>query len=77
LDSAVVQKVQFEVEQIDELLNASSPLFDLCSIREPNFVEKCGMALILQSFYNQYKKMKVLKYRASSIRFLVISQNLL
>jgi len=56
LDNAIVQKIQFEMEQIDELIGAASPLFALCKIREPDFVEKCGIALILQSFYNGIEK---------------------
>jgi hypothetical protein len=60
LDSAIIQKIQFEIEQIDELLCAVNPLFDLCKIREPDFVEKCGIALILQSFYNGIEKIMLL-----------------
>jgi len=30
LDNAIIQKIQFEIEQIDELIDAASPLFDLC-----------------------------------------------
>jgi hypothetical protein len=60
LDNAIIQKIQFEVEQIDELINAASSLFDLCKIREPDFVEKCGIALILQSFYNGIEKIMLL-----------------
>jgi hypothetical protein len=52
LDSAITQKILLEIEQIDELIDESSLLFDLCKIREPNFVERCGIALILHSFYN-------------------------
>jgi hypothetical protein len=52
LDSAVTQKILFEIEQIDQLIFDSSPLFDLCKTREPDFVERCGIALILHSFYN-------------------------
>jgi hypothetical protein len=52
LDNAITQKILFEIEQIDQLINDSSPLFKLCRIREPDFVEKCGTALILHSFYN-------------------------
>jgi len=52
LDNVTAQKVMFEIEQIDELINESSPLFDLCKIKEPDFVERCGIAMILQSFYN-------------------------
>ena len=52
LDSAITKKILFEIEQIDELITDSSPAFELCKIREPDFVEKCGIALILHSFYN-------------------------
>ena len=52
MDSAITQKILFEIEQIDELITDSSPVFHLCEIREPDFVEKCGIALILHSFYN-------------------------
>jgi len=60
LDNAIIQKIQFEIEQIDELINSASPLFDLCKIREPDFVERCGIALILQSFYNGIEKIILL-----------------
>ena len=60
MDNAVIQKIQFEIEQIDELIDASNPLFDLCKIREPDFVERCGIALILQSFYNGIEKIMLL-----------------
>lgn len=30
----------------------SSPLFNVCRIKEPDFVERCGIAMILHSFYN-------------------------
>jgi hypothetical protein len=52
LDNVTAQKILFEIEQINELINASSPLFDLCKIKEPDFVERCGIAMILHSFYN-------------------------
>jgi hypothetical protein len=60
LDSAIYQKVQYEIEQIDELLGAAGPIIDLCKIREPDFVEGCGIALILQSFYNGIEKILLL-----------------
>jgi hypothetical protein len=52
LDSAITQKILFEIEQIEELINETNLLSDLCKIREPDFVERCGIALILHSFYN-------------------------
>jgi hypothetical protein len=60
LDNAIIQKIQFEIEQINELLDEASPLFNLCKSKEPDFVEKCGMALILQSFYNGIEKIMLL-----------------
>ena len=60
MDSAIIQKVQFEIEQIDELINAASSLYALYKIGEPDFVEKCGIALILHSFYNGIEKITLL-----------------
>ena len=51
LDNAISQKVLFEIEQIDQLIHDSGPLFDLCRIKDPDFIERCGIALILHSFY--------------------------
>ena len=60
MDNVTAQKVLFEIEQIDELINESSPLFDLCKIKEPDFVERCGIAMILQSFYNGFENILLL-----------------
>jgi len=60
LDNAITKKILFEMEQIDQLINDSSPLLNLCNLREPDFVERCGIALILQSFYNGIENIVVL-----------------
>ena len=60
MDNTIIQKIQFEIEQIDELIDAASPLIDLCRNREPDFIERCGIALILQSFYNGIEKIMLL-----------------
>ena len=65
MDNATTQKILFEIEQIDELIGSSSPLFNLCKIREPDFVEKCGIALILHSFYNGIENITSLIIKAS------------
>ena len=52
MDNSIIQKITFEIEQIDENMDASQPLLDLCKTKEPDFVEKCGIAMILHSFYN-------------------------
>jgi len=68
LDNAIIQKIQFEIEQIDELIDASNPVFDLCRIKEPDFIEKCGVALILQSFYNGIEKLILLIIKNKDIK---------
>jgi len=52
LDNGITLKINFEIEEIDELLNSARPVFDLCKIREPDYVERCAIALILHAFYN-------------------------
>jgi hypothetical protein len=75
LDNAIIQKIQFEIEQIEELIKASSPVFQLCRIREPDFVEKCGIALILQSFYNGIEKIMLLIIKNKDMNLLKITAN--
>jgi len=52
LNNAIIQKLLFEIEQIDEHINASKPLVELCKTKEPNYAEKYGAAMVLHSFYN-------------------------
>ena len=52
MDKATVDKIFFEINQIDKLLDEAKPCIEACEITEPDFVERCGLALILQSFYN-------------------------
>ena len=52
MDNNIIQKILFEIDQIDELINESQTLLEICKTKEPDFVEKCGIAMILQSFYN-------------------------
>lgn len=40
------------MDQIDDHINSSTTLFDLCKIKELDYVEKCAMSMILHSFYN-------------------------
>lgn len=52
MDSIITKKVLFEIDQIDDHIHSSSPLFNLCKIKEPDYVEKCAISMILHSFYN-------------------------
>jgi hypothetical protein len=67
LDNATAQKILFEIEQIDELIHESSPLFDLCKIKEPDFVERCGIAMILHSFYNGIENILLLIIKSKDL----------
>ena len=60
MDNAVTKKILYEIEQIEENISASSLLIDLCKIKEPDFVEKCGISMILHSFYNGIENVMLL-----------------
>jgi len=42
LDNGLKAKVLYEISQIDKLIGDAKPLFDLCKIREPDFIEISG-----------------------------------
>jgi hypothetical protein len=66
LDNANKVKISFEISQIDKLLNDSKPLFDLCKIREPDFIELQAAAMILHSFYNGIENILVLIFKGNN-----------
>jgi hypothetical protein len=52
LDENVKRKILFEIAQIDEAINSTKLLRDLCKMKMPDTIEKSAAALLLQSFYN-------------------------
>jgi hypothetical protein len=52
LDKKVMQKILFEISQIDEVIESTKPLRDLCKMKVPDIIEKSAIALLFQSFYN-------------------------
>jgi hypothetical protein len=60
LDSAIIKKVLFEIEQIDEHISASTPLLNLCKTKEPDYAEICAIAMILHSFYRGVENIMLL-----------------
>jgi hypothetical protein len=60
LDNSTRAKILYEISRIDKLLNDSSPLINLCKIREPDYIEITAMAQILHSFYNGIESIIVL-----------------
>jgi len=51
LRDSVRQKLQHEIQQIDQLLESFRPLLNLTSAREPDIVELSALATVLHSFY--------------------------
>jgi hypothetical protein len=52
LDKNTFEKITFEISQIDEALNDTKPLRDLCKVKAPDKIESSAVALLLHSFYN-------------------------
>ena len=60
MDDKLKAKLTFEISQIDKLFDECKPLFDLCKIKEPDFIEMSAAAMVLHSFYNGIENMIVL-----------------
>jgi hypothetical protein len=60
LDNSTKAKILYEISRIDKLLNDSSPLINLCKMKEPDYIEITAMAQILHSFYNGIESIIVL-----------------
>jgi hypothetical protein len=45
-------KINYEITQIDKLINDCQPLIDICKVKTPDFVEMSAAAMVLHSFYN-------------------------
>jgi hypothetical protein len=63
LDNGLKAKIIFEISQIDKLFNDSKPLFDLCKLKTPDFIELSAAALVLHSFYNGIENILVLIFK--------------
>ena len=60
MDNKLKAKILFEISQIEKLLKDSKPLFDLCKIKKPDFIEMSAAAMILHSFYNGIENILIL-----------------
>ena len=63
LDKSLKVKVLFEISQIDKLIADSKPLFDLCKLKPPDFIEMSAAAMVLHSFYNGIETILVLIFK--------------
>jgi hypothetical protein len=60
LDNSTKAKILYEISRIDKLLDDSSPLIEMCKLKEPDYIEITAMAQILHSFYNGIESIIVL-----------------
>lgn len=60
MDKAAKAKIEFEISQIDELIDKSEVLLSLCKNKEPDFIEITAIGGILHAFYNGIENIFVL-----------------
>lgn len=51
-NKAILNKIKFEIKQVDKLLNNYEDLIRKCKEKEPELVELTALASVLHSFYN-------------------------
>lgn len=52
MDDSTKLKIDYEISQIDELMEKSNVLVSLCKSKAPDFIEMSAVGSILHSFYN-------------------------
>lgn len=56
----IIEKIQFEIDEIDRLLESYAFLINQCINQAPDLLELTAIATILHSFYNGIEKIFVL-----------------
>jgi len=62
LDNELI-KINFEISQIDKLLDDCQPLIDLCKLKTPDFIEMSAAAMVLHSFYNGIENIIIMIFK--------------
>ncbi|MCL2792174.1 MAG: hypothetical protein FWD87_03710 [Spirochaetaceae bacterium] len=60
MDNGLKAKLLYEISQIDKLIVNAKPLFDLCKIKKPGFIEISAASMVLHSFYNGLENILIL-----------------
>ena len=63
MDNELQRKINFEISQIDILLNDCQPLIDLCKLKTPDFIEMSAAAMVLHSFYNGIENIVIMIFK--------------
>ena len=60
MDNGLKAKLLYEISQIDKLIDDAKPLFDLCKIKTPDFIEISAASTVFHSFYNGIENILIL-----------------
>ncbi len=60
MDNSITPKIEYEISQIDDLVDKSQVLLSLCKNKDPDFIEITAIGGILHSFYNGLENIFVL-----------------
>jgi len=63
LGNELQTKINYEISQIDKLLNDCQPLIDICKIKTPDFIEMSAAAMVLHSFYNGIENIIIMIFK--------------
>ena len=69
MDKSVILKINYEISEIDILVDKSDVLISLCKNKEPDFIEITAIGGILQSFYNGIENIFVLIAKSLNFDF--------
>lgn len=69
MDNSTREKIEYEISQIDELVDKSKLLVSLVKVREPDFIEITAIGGILHSFYNGLESIFILIGKTMSFDF--------
>jgi hypothetical protein len=72
LHKDLIEKILFEIEQINKLLEIHNSLITLCRHKEPDSTELAAIGTILHSFYNGWKKYLFLLQRTTIPNYLSV-----
>lgn len=69
MDDSTKLKIDYEISQIDELMEKSNVLVSLCKSKTPDFIEMSAVGSILHSFYNGLENIFVLIAKSEKCNF--------
>jgi len=56
LDKISIEKINYEISQVDELFNSCQPLLNLCGLKKLDMIETMAAGSFVHSMYNGIEK---------------------